>query len=98
MAYQTFRVEITRDETRDGGPVMARGLEQPAAIHRRFRYAGGGACRDYERLSGGRPHPMLRVFRRQRISGRGGAAPAIRREMAARRLVPAVTSAAEVPA
>jgi hypothetical protein len=31
MAYQTFRVEITRDETRDGGPV---GLEITAYIDR----------------------------------------------------------------
>src|ERR1700750_1206409 len=29
MAYQTFRVEITRDETRDGGPV---GIEITAYI------------------------------------------------------------------
>jgi hypothetical protein len=31
MAYQTFRVEITRDETRDGGPV---GIEITAYIDR----------------------------------------------------------------
>jgi len=31
MAYQTFRVEITRDETRDGGPV---GSEITAYIDR----------------------------------------------------------------
>jgi hypothetical protein len=31
MAYQTFRVEITRDETRDGGPV---GIEITACTGR----------------------------------------------------------------
>jgi hypothetical protein len=31
MGYQTFRVEITRDETRDGGPV---GIEITAYIDR----------------------------------------------------------------
>ncbi len=31
MAYQTFRVEITRDETRDGGPI---GIEITAYIDR----------------------------------------------------------------
>ena len=31
MAYQTFRVEITRDETRDDGPV---GIEITAYIDR----------------------------------------------------------------
>src|SRR5437763_174093 len=31
MAYQTFRVEITRDETRDGGPV---GIEITAYLDR----------------------------------------------------------------
>jgi hypothetical protein len=31
MAYETFRVEITRDETRDGGPV---GIEITAYIDR----------------------------------------------------------------
>jgi hypothetical protein len=31
MAYQTFRVEITRDETRDGGPVR---IEVTAYIDR----------------------------------------------------------------
>ena len=31
MAYQTFQVEITRDETRDGGPV---GIEITAHIDR----------------------------------------------------------------
>lgn len=31
MAYQTFRVEITRDETRDGGPA---GIEITAYIDR----------------------------------------------------------------
>jgi hypothetical protein len=31
MAYQTFRVEVTRDETRDGGPV---GIEIIAYIDR----------------------------------------------------------------
>ena len=31
MAYQTFRVEITRDETRDGGPV---GIEITAYFDR----------------------------------------------------------------
>jgi hypothetical protein len=31
MAYQTFRVEITRDETRDGGPV---GIEIIAYLDR----------------------------------------------------------------
>src|SRR6516162_4512586 len=113
MAYQTFRVELTRDETRDGAagrhrdyrlyrphardqrghdravePGVSRGMEQSAAIHRRFRYTGGGACRDHGGLSGGRPHPLLRIYRRQRIPGRGGAAAAIRGEMAAGRLVP----------
>src|SRR6266436_7739164 len=123
MAYQTFRVEITRDETRDDGPVgieitglyrphardqrghdravepgVARGMEQSAAIHRRFRDTGRGARRDHGGLSRGRPHPLLRIFRRQRISGRGGAAPAIRGEMAARRLAPPLTpTAAEAP-
>src|SRR6266446_8957144 len=121
MAYQTFRVEITRDETRDDGPVgieitayidrlpetneapigrlgVARSMEQSAAIHRRFRDTGRGARRDHGGLSRGRPHPLLRIFRRQRISGRGGAAPAIRGERAARRLAPPLTpAAAEAP-
>ena len=111
MAYQTFRVEVTRDETRDTGPVsieitayidrmpetneapigrlrlgVARRVEHPAAIHRGFRHAGRGARRDHRGLSRGRPRPVLRIFRRQRISGRGGSAGKIRREVAARRL------------
>ena len=84
MAYETYRVEITRDETRaDGGvsieitayldrvpetdaptrghadPGIARGVEQPAAIHRRFRNGLRGAGRDRRRLSRCRAHPLL---------------------------------------
>ena len=86
MAYETYRVEVTRDETLPAGgvsveitayidrmpethdytigmltPGAARRVEQPAAIRRRFRDIGRGAGSDRRRLSGNRPHPLLRI-------------------------------------
>jgi hypothetical protein len=112
MAYQVFRVEITRDETRDGGPV---GIEITAYVDRmpetneatigrlsrasrgvwnsRLQYTGdfdtlaqalAAITAAYPETDHIRCYEYL--FGRQRISGRGGAAPAIRREVAARRL------------
>ena len=109
MAYETYRVEVTRDETlrdrrrrhrdhrlyrpdardarlhgRDADPGAARRVEQPAALRRRFFDARRGAGSDRLGLSGDRPHPLLRIHRRQRIPGRGAAACPLRRQMAAR--------------
>ena len=88
MAYQIFRVEVTRDETRADGPV---GIEITAYIDRmpetneatlgRLSRAWRGVWNSRLQCTGD--------FRRQRIPGRGGTARAVRRELAAQRLASA---------
>src|SRR6516164_5572513 len=93
MAYQVFRVEITRDETRAAEPVsieitayVDRMPETNEATVGRLSRAWRGVWNG--RLSRGRPHPLLRILGRRRVCARGGSARAIRGQLAAQRLVP----------